>query len=77
MQSKGSHLHRFEWLEDERIGELPIEWNWLPDEFGPNHNAKLLHYTLGAPCFNEFANTEMADDWQHEKNLTIYCEQKI
>jgi hypothetical protein len=31
----GSYLHRFTWLlDDERIGELPIEWNWLPDEFG-------------------------------------------
>jgi len=76
MKSTGSHLHRFLWLKDERIGELPIEWNWLPDELGPNANAKLLHYTLGAPCFNEFSNTEMADDWQYEKNLTMYCEQK-
>jgi hypothetical protein len=37
----------FRWLDDERIGELPIEWNWLPDEFGVNPEAKLLHYTLG------------------------------
>ena len=77
MNSKGSHLHRFEWLKDERIGELPIEWNWLPDELGPNPNAKLLHYTLGAPSFNEFKDTEMADSWHEEKNLTVHCEQRI
>jgi len=77
MKSTGSHLHRFEWINDDRIGELPIEWNWLPDEFGPNPNAKLLHYTLGAPCFNEFANTEMADDWHSEKDLTVHCEQRV
>jgi hypothetical protein len=47
----GSYLHRFSWLDDDRIQELPIEWNWLPDEFGANTNAKLLHYTLGTPCF--------------------------
>ena len=34
-QSTGSELHRFSWLDDERIGELPPEWNWLPDEYGP------------------------------------------
>lgn len=76
MKSNGSHLHRFEWLNDERIGELPIEWNWLPDELGPNPNAKLLHYTLGAPSFNEFKDTEMAQDWHNEYNLTMHCEQK-
>ena len=76
MNSTGKHLHRFEWLEDNRIGSLPIEWNWLPDEFGPNPNAKLLHYTLGAPCFEEFHDTEMAQDWHDESALTTYCLQK-
>ena len=75
MKSTGKHLHRFEWLDDARIGELPIEWNWLPDEFGPNENAKLLHYTLGAPCFNEFKDTSMAEDWHNEHSLTTYCQQ--
>jgi len=76
MKSKGSHLHRFEWLEDNRIGDLPIEWNWLPDELGVNSDAKLLHYTLGAPSFNEFKDTEMSKDWHDEYALTIHCEQK-
>jgi len=76
MNSTGKHLHRFEWLEDNRIGSLPIEWNWLPDEFGENTRAKLLHYTLGAPCFEEFHDTEMAQDWHDESALTTYCLQK-
>lgn len=74
-QSTGSFLHRFSWLEDERIGSLPLEWNWLPDEYGPNAEAKLLHYTLGAPCFHEFANTPMGDQWHRERILTEYCQQ--
>jgi lipopolysaccharide biosynthesis glycosyltransferase len=76
MKSTGAHLHRFEWLTDSRIGELPIEWNWLPDEFGPNANAKLLHYTLGAPCFDEFKDTSMADVWHREQQLTNFCQQR-
>ncbi|NBU68233.1 MAG: glycosyltransferase [Verrucomicrobia bacterium] len=76
MQASGSHLHRFQWLKDDMIGELPKDWNWLPDELGPNPDAKLLHYTLGAPCFNEFKNTEMASDWHNEYSLTTYCLQK-
>ena len=75
-QSTGSFLHRFSWLEDERIGSLPLEWNWLPDEYGSNAEAKLLHYTLGAPCFHEFADTPMSDEWHRERLLTDYCLQR-
>ena len=75
--SSGSFLHRFAWLDDSRIGELPPEWNWLPDEYGPNLNAKLLHYTLGAPCFQEFADTPQGNEWHRERILTEYCQQRI
>ena len=75
-QSTGAQLHRFTWLDDERIGELPAEWNWLPDEYGVNPEAKLLHYTLGTPCFHEFADTPQANEWHHERMLTEYCQQR-
>ena len=71
----GAELHRFTWIKDERIGELPAEWNWLPDEYGENPDAKLLHYTLGTPSFHEFANTPMGSEWHRERILTEYCEQ--
>ena len=76
-QSSGSFLHRFSWLDDTAIGELPPEWNWLPDEYGVNFNAKLLHYTLGTPCFEEFADTPQAEEWHRERILTEYCQQRF
>ena len=75
-KSTGSELHRFSWIDDERIGELPPEWNWLPDEYGINKDAKLLHYTLGTPCFQEFADTPQGDEWHRERILTEYCLQR-
>ena len=75
--STGAELHRFTWLDDNRIGELPKEWNWLPDEYGENKDAKLLHYTLGTPCFHEFADTPQANEWHKERLLTEYCQQRI
>ena len=72
----GSFLHRFSWIDDDRIQALPPEWNWLPDELGENSEAKLLHYTLGTPCFTEFADTPQADEWHQERTLTQYCQQK-
>lgn len=71
----GAQLHRFTWLDDGLIGELPIEWNWLPDEFGPNQDAKLLHYTLGTPCFHEYADTPMGAEWHRERMLMDYSDQ--
>jgi lipopolysaccharide biosynthesis glycosyltransferase len=72
----GAELHRFTWITDDRIGELPAEWNWLPDEYGTNPDAKLLHYTLGTPCFHEFADTPQATEWHRERILTEYCQQR-
>jgi len=76
-KATGAELHRFSWLEDKRIGELPPEWNWLPDEYGPNPDAKLLHYTLGTPCFHEFADTPQGNEWHRERMLTDYCQQRL
>ena len=75
-QATGAELHRFTWIDDDRIGELPPEWNWLPDEYGPNLDAKLLHYTLGTPCFHEFADTPQGNEWHRERILTEYCQQQ-
>lgn len=62
-RSTGKFLHRFEWLDDGEIGELPKAWNWLTTEYEDNYEAKLLHYTLGTPCFADYRHAEMADEW--------------
>lgn len=59
----GAFLHRFTWLKDEQVGELPKEWNWLTTEYPDNYDAKLLHYTLGTPCFKDYWSCDMADEW--------------
>ncbi len=63
MASTGSKLHRFEHLKDEEIGELPKDWNWLAEEYAPNPNAKLVHYTLGVPAMQQYAHAEHAREW--------------
>ncbi len=61
----GAFLHRFQWLEDSLIGEIPKEWNWLTTEYEDNCNAKLLHYTLGTPCFTDYWNADMSEEWHN------------
>jgi lipopolysaccharide biosynthesis glycosyltransferase len=60
----GSYLHRFSWLGDDLIGGLDEEWNWLAIEYPENPNAKLIHYTLGTPCFKDYADESMSDVWK-------------
>jgi len=77
MGATGAQLHRFTWLDDSLIGTLPKVWNWLPDEFGANADAKLLHWTLGTPCFHEYADVPMAAEWHREKLLANYSQQHV
>lgn len=59
----GSYLHRFGWLSDQQIGDLPQEWNRLVLEQEVQPTDKLLHYTIGTPCFTEYADCDSAEDW--------------
>lgn len=59
----GLELHRFAWMPDEQIGALPLEWNWLVGDYPANPDAKILHYTLGAPCFDDYKDCDQAERW--------------
>ena len=63
-ESEGSFLHRFKWLEDSEIGELPKKWNWLAIEYDEKKDLDLIHYTLGTPCFKEYANKSLSKYWK-------------
>jgi lipopolysaccharide biosynthesis glycosyltransferase len=72
----GKFLHRFSWLEDEDIGDIPKDWNWLAIEYPENKNAKLIHYTLGTPCFKEYWDCDMSDIW-HANQKRVVCGMKV
>lgn len=55
---------QFDFMEPRFIGALPMEWNWLTDEYGPNNNASLLHWTAGTPGFKYYAASPHADEWR-------------
>lgn len=65
--SPGSFLHRFEWMDDKEIGDLPPEWNHLVREQPANENAKLIHWTQGIPGFPHYSDDEFSDEWFNEK----------
>ena len=72
----GLSLHQFEWTTDEQIGDLPLEWNWLVDEYDFNPDAKLVHFTRGGPYFSEFANCAYSNEWRAEYEGMTHVEQR-
>ena len=56
-------LHRFTWLKDDEIGELPLEWNWLVGWYKEG-NPKALHYTEGGPWFENYRDCEYSEIWK-------------
>ncbi|XP_074577259.1 protein CDI-like [Curcuma longa] len=68
----GAFLHRFMWLDDAEIGEIPFVWNFLVghnkvDPADPEHTSpKAIHYTCGGPWFERYKDCEFADLWNKE-----------
>jgi lipopolysaccharide biosynthesis glycosyltransferase len=59
-------LHRFAFIDEDRIGSLPLEWNWLANEYEFNSEAKLVHFTAGTPCWEPFDKLDYAEHWYRE-----------
>ncbi len=59
----GRDLHRFCWLEDSEIGELPPEWNWLVGHSSPRIDPAIVHYTEGLPSMRGYETCAFADLW--------------
>jgi hypothetical protein len=60
----GADLHRFTFIAPKALGALPVEWNWLADEYGHNPGAKLVHWTAGTPAFKHYADAPHADEFR-------------
>lgn len=63
----GRDLHRFCWLEDDEIGSLPLDWNYLVDVSPEIDRPLLAHYTLGTPDMPGYEKGPWADKWWLER----------
>ena len=60
----GLQLHQFKWLNNEdAIGSLPLEWNWLVGEYEHKEDVKNIHFTEGGPWFDDYKNCDYSKDW--------------
>jgi len=59
----GLELHQFKWLDENLIGSIPLEWNWLVGEYPYKKEVHNIHFTEGGPYFKDYKNTEYANEW--------------
>ena len=69
----GLDLQRFAWLNDSMIGGLPLEWNWLVGEYKHNPAAKIVHYTIGGPYYDEYRGCDYAEEWFEENRRVNFA----
>jgi lipopolysaccharide biosynthesis glycosyltransferase len=71
-RASGLDLHQFKWLNDDAlIGSLPQRWNHLVAYNPPRDDAALVHYTLGGPYFEQYADCEYAMQWRVERDAML------
>ena len=73
----GLELHRFAWTQDALIGALQLEWNWLVGEYPHNAQAKIVHFTLGGPYFDEYRDCDYADEWRDENRRANFAANRV
>lgn len=57
------YLTMLEWADDDKIGELPEEWNWLDGWSDGAIDPKNVHHTRGTPDMPDWADVAYADEW--------------
>jgi hypothetical protein len=64
----GQWLHAFNWLTDDEIGALPLEWNWLAGVSPDLGRVPAgVHFTLGVPTMPGCGEAPYADLWRTER----------
>ena len=66
----GLELHQFKWLDENLIGSIPLEWNWLVGEYHYKKDVHNIHFTEGGPYFKDYKNTEYSNEWFNIYNMT-------
>lgn len=72
--AKPSELHRLSFLKEDRIGDLPKEWNWLVSEYDHNPEAKIAHFTVGLPCWPKYKDCDYSQEWRDELRMVNHFE---
>ncbi|WP_026480078.1 hypothetical protein [Ahrensia sp. 13_GOM-1096m] len=62
----GAYLHRMQWAQDNEIGDVPTNWNWLEgwNEKPATGYPNAVHFTNGGPWFKDWQDVDYAQEWR-------------
>jgi hypothetical protein len=77
-EASGLELHRFHWLgNDDLIGDIPLTWNHLVGySETPDDPIAMYHFTEGGPYFDDYKDTEFANEWVSERDEMLTVAQR-
>ena len=64
----GLDFHHFNWLTEDEIGSLPLDYNCL-DGYYHLENPKAIHYTDGGPWFENYTKTQYSQYWLNQEEV--------
>ena len=76
------YLHRMKWCNDNEIGDIPYQYNYLIGYYNTN-DAKAIHYTDCGPWHNEWYNYKLSlecitpTEKKNETKLTLFFDNVI
>jgi len=70
-----SWLHRFSWLEDNQIGDIPLTWNHLVGQYDKPLPAA-IHFTEGGPWFENYRDVDYSKEWEEALNECKHNKQR-
>jgi hypothetical protein len=68
----GLALHAFCWLEDDEIGTLPPEYNFLVGISDQQIDPKVVHFTEGGPWLPGHRQVPYAQEWKAEQQKWLH-----
>ncbi len=67
----GRDLHRFCWLDDDQIGEIGPEWNFLVGHTPEHVDPSIVHFTEGTPAMPGYENCLYANEWRQALERSV------
>lgn len=76
-QEDGLSLHQFKWTSEDKIGDLPLEWNWLVQHYPFKQDVHAVHFTEGGPYFKDYRDCDYGQEWWREFRKMNYVKEGL
>jgi len=73
IQDDTNSMYGFQWVDEERVKNFPMEWNFCVGYADDDPHAKLIHWTQGPPYWPETKGFDVDKHWWTEYHDMLRC----